>query len=55
MRVHEQRRCPLCGWAMYKVPDSERTTKDRVWFNLRCPCCGHVEVDWHERRNGRTY
>ena len=52
MREFERRNCPKCGWQMSKVRDSERTTKDRVWFNLLCPCCGHVEVDWHERRKG---
>lgn len=55
MRVHETRRCPKCGARMTVVDGSDRTTRDRVFFTLQCRCCLHRELDWHERRNGRTY
>lgn len=54
MRTCEVRRCERCGHQMRKVPNSERTTPKRVWFELRCSWCGHREMDWHERRNGKA-
>ena len=51
MREFEVRRCPLCGKPMEKVDGSERTTRVKVFFELRCRCCGHRELDWHERTN----
>lgn len=52
MWAHEVRRCPKCSRAMTVVDGSERTMRDRVFFTLRCRTCGHVEMDWYERRNG---
>lgn len=49
MMQHETRRCLKCGHMMHVVEGSDRTTRDRVWFTLRCNCCGHVELDWYER------
>ena len=57
MRTHEKRRCLKCGHTMQVVDGSDRTVKQRVWFSLRCPCCGHMELDWYERSRpvgGRT-
>ena len=45
----ERRQCLKCGHTMHVVEGSDRTSHDRVWFTLHCPCCGHVELDWHER------
>lgn len=55
MRTCEVRRCEKCGHQMRVVEGSDRTTRDRVWFRLRCNWCGHEEMDWHERRNGKVY
>lgn len=49
MRPQEQRRCPLCNHVMHVMEGSDKTVRDRVWFSLRCPCCGHMELDWYER------
>ena len=55
MRIHESRRCLKCGDTMERIEGSQRTTPDKVWFTLRCPTCGHIEMDWHERKNGTAH
>ena len=49
MREFEVRRCLRCGAVMRVVEGSERSTRTKVFFTLRCPSCGHVELDWHVR------
>ncbi len=50
MKEFETRKCDRCGHVMQPVDGSDRTMRDKVWFNLRCPWCGHVEVDWYVRK-----
>jgi hypothetical protein len=50
VKEFEVRRCSKCGKPMEKVDGSERTTRAKVFFELRCRCCGHRELDWHERK-----
>lgn len=52
MRPFEVRRCPKCGTIMHVVDGSQRTTRDKTWFRLRCDWCGHEEQDWYDRRSG---
>lgn len=47
MREFEQRKCLKCGATMYVVDGSERSTRVKVFFTLRCPTCGHTELDWY--------
>ena len=53
MLEQETRRCLKCGHVMHVVDGSDRTVRDRVWFTLRCNCCGHMELDWHPRRKSK--
>ena len=54
MKQHEKRRCLKCGHTMQVVEGSDKTVRDRVWFSLRCPSCGHMELDWYERPHSFT-
>ena len=53
MRTHETRRCLKCGHTMQVMDGSDKTVRDKVYFTLRCPACGHHEMDWYVRRNGK--
>ena len=50
MREFEQRRCLKCGDTMHVVDGSERSTRTKGFFTLRCPTCGHQELDWYIRK-----
>lgn len=39
------RRCPLCEGRMEVVPGSDRTMRGKVFYSLRCPRCGHTELE----------
>lgn len=53
MMTHEKRKCMKCGHTMQVMDGSDRTVRDKVYFTLRCPACGHQELDWYVRRNGK--
>lgn len=53
MRPNETRKCPLCKHTMHMMDGSDKTVRDKVYFTLRCRCCGHKEMDWYERKNGK--
>ena len=51
MRAHEERRCPNCDTRMRVVQGSDRTMREKVWFIMRCPVCGHTQMEWATKRD----
>lgn len=38
----------MCNHVMHVMEGSDKTVRNKVYFKLRCRCCGHIEMDWYE-------
>ena len=44
----------MCDHTMSAMEGSDKTVRNKVYFKLRCRCCGHIEMDWYERPRSFT-